>query len=64
MRDENPSAEWRAMAGIRDRLIHDHFGVDLDILWRVVQSKIPALQHELRSILGAGSVDMRMSVGP
>jgi len=31
MRDANPAIEWRAMARMRDRLIHDYFGVDLDI---------------------------------
>lgn len=53
MRDANPSVEWRAMARMRDRLIHDYFGVDLDIVWRVLQTNIPALQQEVRRILGA-----------
>ena len=45
MRNANPAVEWRAMARMRDRLIHDYFGVDLDIVWRVLQSNIPALRH-------------------
>ncbi len=53
MRDANPAVEWRAMARMRDRLIHDYFGVDLDIVWRVLHSNIPALQAEVRRILGA-----------
>ena len=53
MRDANPAVEWRAMARMRDRLIHDDFGVDLDIVWRVLQTNIPALQEEVRRILGA-----------
>ena len=52
MRDANPAVEWRAMARMRDRLIHDYFGVDLDIVWRVLQTNIPALQQEVRRILG------------
>lgn len=53
MRDANPAVEWRAMARMRDRLIHDYFGVDLDIVWRVLQKNIPALHTEVERILGA-----------
>lgn len=51
-RSEHPAIEWKAMAGMRDRLIHDYFGVDLDIVWDVIESKIPALREHRVTILG------------
>jgi len=39
------------MAGLRDRLIHDYFGVDRDLVWDVLENKIPALRDQIRAIL-------------
>jgi uncharacterized protein with HEPN domain len=51
LRQKYDAIEWRAMAGMRDRLIHSYFGVDYDIVWDVIVHKIPALDAEVRLIL-------------
>ena len=51
IRQKYPTVEWRALAGMRDRLIHGYFGVDYDIVWDVVINKIAALNSDIRQIL-------------
>jgi uncharacterized protein with HEPN domain len=41
---------WRDTAAMRDRVVHDYFGISLDIVWDVVTNHIPPLLDRLRSL--------------
>lgn len=51
MRRQLPEIEWRKAAGLRDMLAHAYFGIDNDILWDVVQNKVPHLANVTRTFL-------------
>ena len=51
IRSKYSETAWRDMAGLRDIVVHRYFGVNLDIIWKVIQTDLPVLEKQVRRIL-------------
>jgi len=54
LRDTNKELPWKQIAGMRDKLIHEYFGVDLKLVWNVVELHLPALGGKVDELLTSG----------
>jgi len=59
LRTEYADIPWKSMAGVRDRLIHHYFGVNLDIVWQIATTELP----QVSSLLKKSKKDQGEGVG-
>lgn len=50
-REKHPQILWKEIAGMRDKLIHHYFGINLERVWMVVQKDLPLLKEQLRALI-------------
>ena len=50
IKEKYPEIPWKRIAGMRDILIHDYMGIDLNITWQVAQTEIPELKKKMLKI--------------
>ena len=51
LRDKYPDIPWRKMTGLRDKLIHEYFGVDLEIIWQLIKDELPGVLPPIQEML-------------
>lgn len=51
IRDRHEALPWKDMARMRDKVSHEYFGVDYEIVWKVVREKLPEIKPTIRKIL-------------
>jgi len=51
VRRRYPVIEWKKIAGLRDILIHEYFGIDVNIIWDIVRTKLPPLDEQIKKVL-------------
>jgi uncharacterized protein with HEPN domain len=50
IKEKHSDIEWKKIAGLRDILAHEYFGVDLEVLWDIIKNKLPDLKNKISRI--------------
>lgn len=58
-RESNPEIEWNRIRGFRNRIVHDYFGIDYEIVWTIITSYLDELKECIEVILDKNRTDFK-----
>jgi uncharacterized protein with HEPN domain len=50
-KDIHPEIDWTRIRGFRNRIVHDYFGIDVEIVWQIIETYLPGLVFEIEAVL-------------
>ena len=53
----HPEVPWRRIVGLRNRIVHEYFDVDLELVWEIVEAELPGLKAGLRAVVRGSDDD-------
>ena len=51
IKSKYPEIPWREIAGMRDKMAHEYFGVDLKIVWQTIEEDLPSFQSSIKKLI-------------
>lgn len=54
LKSKRPEVEWQDIKDFRNLLTHEYFGVDLEIVWRIIEDDLPVLMDSIKEIMPTG----------
>lgn len=50
LQNKSTGIKWRRIVGLRNRVVHEYFGVDLEIVWKIISDDLEDLEHQFRKL--------------
>lgn len=57
LKKKYPDIPWQKISGLRDKLIHGYFGIDVELVWEIVKKDLPPFKNQIEEMLRKSSTD-------